>query len=83
MTFEDDMKVKTIAVGDVDKYGQTFVHNVLLVDNLSYNMISVSQLCDRNLLVLFKMYKCLALDSKFNTIFKRKILIPWSLVTFF
>ena len=66
------MKVKTIGVGDVGKNGETFVHNILLVDNLSYNLLSVSQLCDRNLFVLFKKHECLVLDSKFNIVFKEK-----------
>ena len=36
VTFGDDNKAKTIGVGDIGKNGQTFVHNVRLVDNLSY-----------------------------------------------
>ena len=72
VTFGDDNKVKTVGVGDIGKNGQTFVHNILLVDNLSYNLLSVSQLCDRNLFVLFKSHEYLILDSKFNIIFKEK-----------
>ena len=40
--FGYDMKIKTIGVGDVGKNGETFIHNVLLVDNLDYNLLSVS-----------------------------------------
>ena len=72
VTFRDDMKVKTIGVGNVGKNGETFVHNVLLIDNLNYNLLSVSQLSDRNLFVLFKKHECLVVDSKFNIIFKGK-----------
>ena len=68
ITFGDDNQAKTVGVGDVGKNGQTFVHNVLLVDNL----LNVSQLFDRNLFVLFKKHECLVLDSKFNIIFKKK-----------
>ena len=42
MTCGDNMKVKTIAVGDISKNGETFIHNVILVDNLGYNLLSVS-----------------------------------------
>ena len=66
------MKAKTIKVGDVGENGATFVHNVLLVDNLNYELLSIHQLCDRNLLILFKKHECLVLDSKFNIIFKEK-----------
>ena len=72
VTFGDDNKAKTVGIGDVGKNDQTFIHNVLLVDNLSYNLLSLSQLCDRNLFVLFKKLECLIFDSKFNIIFKGK-----------
>ena len=74
VAFGDDNKAKTVGIGDVGKNGQTFVHNVLLVDNLNYSLLSVSQLCDRNLFMLFKKYECLVLDSKFNIIFKGKMI---------
>ena len=68
-----EIKVKTIGVGNVGKNGETFVHNILLVDNLSYNLLSISQSCDRNLFILFKKHECLILDSNFNINFKGKI----------
>ena len=46
MTFGDDMKSKTIEIGDIGKIGEILVYNVLLVDNLSYNLLSGSQLYD-------------------------------------
>ena len=72
VTFGDDVKAKTIGIGDVGKDGKTFVHNVLLVDNLGYNLLSVSQLCDRGLYVLFKKHECLVLDLNYNVVFKGK-----------
>ena len=72
VTFENDIKDKAIGVGDVGKNAETFVHNILLVDNLSYNLLNVSQLCNRNLFFLFKKHECLIFDLKFNIIFKRK-----------
>ena len=70
--FGDDVKVKTFGVEDVGKNSETFIYNVILIDNLDYNFLSVSQLCDKNLYVLFKKYECLVLDSNFNVIFKEK-----------
>ena len=54
------------------KDGETFIQNVLLVDNLDYNLLSISQLCDRYLYVFFKKYKHLILDTSFNALFKGK-----------
>ena len=72
VAFGDDNKVKIIGIGDVGENGKTFVHSVLLVDSLNYNLLSISQLCYRNLLVLFKKYEHFVLDSKFNIIFNGK-----------
>ena len=52
--FGDDRKAKTIEIRDVGKYGTTFIHNIFLVDNLGYNLLSVNQLYDRNFYVLLK-----------------------------
>ena len=72
ITFRDDMKAKTIGIGDIDKNGDTFIQNILLVHNLSYNSFSVNQLCDRYLYVLFKRREYLILDTNFNVVFKGK-----------
>lgn len=48
------MKKKSISTGDISKDGEIYNHNVLLIDNLSYNLINVSQLCNRNLYVFPK-----------------------------
>ena len=39
------------------------LENVLLVDGLKVNLISISQLCDQNLFVKFTKNKCSGLDS--------------------
>ena len=70
--FGDVMKTKPIDIGDVGKDGETLIHNVLLVDGLSYNLLSVSQLCDRNLFIFFKKNICLILNSEYNVVFKCK-----------
>ena len=47
VTFEDDMKAKTIGIDNIGKNGNTFVQNVRLINNFGYNLLNVSQLCDR------------------------------------
>ncbi|KAL3510114.1 hypothetical protein ACH5RR_029515 [Cinchona calisaya] len=70
VTFGDDNKAKSIGIGDVGKNGETLIKNVLLVDNLNYNLLSVSQLCDRNLYVFFTKHECLILDKNHVVLFK-------------
>jgi hypothetical protein len=53
VTFEDDKKGKLLDT-DIIKVNDYFTLNdVALVDRLRYNLLSVSQLCDANLSVLF------------------------------
>jgi hypothetical protein len=53
VTFEDDKKGKVLGTG-VSKVNDCFIlNNVALVDRLRYNLLSVSQLCDADLSVLF------------------------------
>ena len=77
-TFGDDKNATTFGIGDIGKNGETFIQNMLPVDNLGYNLLSVSQLCDRDLYMLFKKFECLILDVSFNIIFKEKK-IQWYL----
>jgi hypothetical protein len=54
MTFGDDKKGKVLSTG-VIKVNHCFTLNdVTLVDSLRYNLLSVSQLCDADLNVLFR-----------------------------
>jgi hypothetical protein len=53
VTFEDDKKGKVLGT-DVIKVKDCFILNdVALVDRLRYNLVSISQLCDADLSVLF------------------------------
>jgi hypothetical protein len=54
VTFEDDKKGKVLGTG-VIKVNDCFILNdVALVDRLRYNLLSISQLCDADLSVLFR-----------------------------
>ena len=53
VTFGDDAKGKIIGIGNV-KFGTSpLIENVALVDGLKYNLLSVSQLCDKDFNVVF------------------------------
>jgi hypothetical protein len=63
VTFGDDKKGKVLGTG-VIKINDCFTLNdVALVDRLRYNLLSVSQLCDADLSVLFHMSESYVLDS--------------------
>jgi hypothetical protein len=63
VTFGDDKKGKVLDT-DVIKVNDCFTLNdVALVDRLRYNLLSVSQLCDADLSVLFRKSDSHVLDS--------------------
>jgi hypothetical protein len=63
VTFEDDKKGKVLGTG-VIKVNDCFTFNdVALMDRLRYNLLSVSQLCDADLSVLFHKSDSHVLDS--------------------
>jgi hypothetical protein len=63
VTFGDDKKGKVLDI-DIIKVNDCFILNdVALVDRLRYNLLSVSQLCDADLSVLFHKSDSYVLDS--------------------
>jgi hypothetical protein len=63
VTFGDDKKEKVLGTG-VIKVNDCFILNdVALVDRLRYTLLSISQLCDANLSVLFHKSDSHVLDS--------------------
>jgi hypothetical protein len=63
VTFGDDKKGKVLGTGIVKVNGYFTLNDVSFVDRLRYNLLSVSQLCDANLSVLFHMSDSHVLDS--------------------
>jgi hypothetical protein len=63
VTFRDDKKGKVLGT-DIIKVNDCFTLNdVALVDRLRYNLLSISQLCDADLSVLFHKSDLHVLDS--------------------
>jgi len=66
VTFGDDSKGKFIDIGNI-KIGSSFlIENVILVDGLKHNLLSISQLCDRGFNVIFDDLTCNVLDRQTN-----------------
>jgi hypothetical protein len=53
VTFGDDKKGKVLGTGIIKVNDCFTLNNIALVDRLRYNLLSVSQLCDADLSVLF------------------------------
>ena len=57
ITFGDNSKGKTVGKGKII-HGNIAINDVLLVENLHYNLISISQMCDTGHLVDFQKEIC-------------------------
>ena len=62
VTFEDNRKRRIIGIGKIKITPSTFIKNVLLVDKLKHNLLSISQLCDVGFNVIFKNSMCIVAD---------------------
>jgi hypothetical protein len=68
VTFGDDKKGKVLGTGVVKVNDHFTLNDVALVDRLRYNLLSVSQLVDVDLHVLFRNSDSRVLDSADNLV---------------
>ena len=77
VTFGDNNKGKIFCEGKVGKSPKPTIDDVLLIDGLKHNLLSISQFCDKNYRVVFDPTKCVVYDdynvalfvgSRFNNI---------------
>ena len=59
VTFGDNSKARAVGIGSVDFIGTKQVEQVLLVDGLKHNLLSISQLCNEGNIVTFEHDKCI------------------------
>ena len=59
VTFGDNGKGKIIGIGNIGITSSTFINDVLLVDGLKHNLLSISQLCDKGFKVSFESSLCI------------------------
>ncbi|XP_057734543.1 uncharacterized protein LOC130949979 [Arachis stenosperma] len=64
VTFGNDGKGKIVAIGKIGKSFSSSINDVLLVDGLKHNLLSVSQLCDLGFEVIFRKFVCLVVCEK-------------------
>ena len=61
ITFADTSKSKVLGLGRVAISKDQHMDKVMLVESLGFNLMSISMLCDLNMIVLFGKYRCLVL----------------------
>ena len=66
VTFRDDSKGTIIGIGNIKIGTSPLIENVVLVDRLKHNQLSISQLYDRGLKVVFNESSCKIFDCKTN-----------------
>ena len=59
VTFGDNSRARAVGIGSVSFASTTQVEQVLLVDGLKHNLLSISQLCDEGNIVTFEHDKCI------------------------
>ena len=52
VTFGDNAKGRIIGQGNIGNSTPSFIENMLLVYGLKYNLLSISQLCDKDFKVI-------------------------------
>ena len=63
VTVGNNAKGKIVGEGKVGKSPSPTIEDVLLVNGLKQNLLSISQLCDKNCKVVFESNKCFVLDK--------------------
>ena len=59
VTFGDNNQGKIIGMGTIGNKLKFSIYDVLLVDGLKHNLLSINQLCDKGYIVRFKSNMCI------------------------
>ncbi|CAL9093990.1 unnamed protein product [Musa textilis] len=59
ITFRDNNKEKIIGKENISNKSNLLIEDVLLVDDLKYNLLSISQLCDKEYNIKFESNACI------------------------
>jgi len=63
VTYGDNNKGKILGSGVISNGSSFNIKNVLLVEGLKHNLISISQFCDKGFKVVFELNHCLIYDA--------------------
>ena len=59
MKFASGIKSNIIGIGNIDKNNSDLITDDTLVEGLTYNLLSISQLCDQRYKVVFEHSHCI------------------------
>ncbi|KAK8608159.1 hypothetical protein V6N13_023590 [Hibiscus sabdariffa] len=68
VTFGDNSKGHIEGIGSIGNHSSILIDNVLYVNGLKHNLLSISQLCDKGFNVLFDASGCKIIDIETNRI---------------
>ena len=68
VTFGGNTKGKIIGIGKVGKNPSSCIDDVMLVEGLAYNLLSISQLCEKGCKVTFDSQACTIFKSNSKTV---------------
>ena len=68
VTFGDNNQGNILGKGNIGKLGSVVIEDVWLVENLKHNLLSISQLCDKDYIVKFDKDKCSICDLNGNVL---------------
>ena len=68
VSFGDNSKGVIRGIGTISNNSHTHIKNVFLVENLKFNLLSISQLCDKGYSVCFESNACHIINSTTNQI---------------
>ena len=67
--FGDNSQGRIIGKCNIGSNPSPLIENVFLVDKLKYNLVSISELCDKGYRINFEKYKCFIFDYSNNVIY--------------
>ena len=63
MKFANGIKSKIVGIGNVGKNDSDLITDVILVERLTHNLLSISQFCNQGYKVVFELSCCIKKDS--------------------
>jgi len=64
VTYGDNNRGRILGVGNIGEIDKVIIKDVLLVERLKHNLLSISQPCDKGYKITFEPNLCLITDSK-------------------
>ena len=61
--FANGIKSKIIGIGNIGKNNSDLITDIMLVERLTHNLLSISQFCDQGYKVVFEPSRCIIKDS--------------------